>query len=154
MSTILLSFEPEWFRLLESGKKKFEYRKHFPTGKETTIYFYVSRPVKAITGIALFGERETLQDWLEKNSSRSCDVKNRILDFMNDNRFAIPMLSFTKTNEIPLDKLRADILGFIVPRMYYYLDDTPLLKYLQSNLIPLGQPITHDFQNLRDEDIC
>lgn len=28
MSTILLSFEPEWFSLLEKNIKKFEYRKH------------------------------------------------------------------------------------------------------------------------------
>lgn len=59
MSTILLSFEPEWFSLLENNIKKFEYRKHFPKGK-TTVYFYVSNPVKAITGIAEFDERHLM----------------------------------------------------------------------------------------------
>jgi iron(III) transport system permease protein len=40
MSTILLSFEPEWFSLLENGKKKFEYRKHFPDGAFGIILVY------------------------------------------------------------------------------------------------------------------
>ena len=61
MKTILLSFEPEWFHLLESGEKKFEYRKHFPT-EQTTAFFYVSVPEKMISGIAVFGEREKLSE--------------------------------------------------------------------------------------------
>lgn len=55
MSTVLLSFENEWFECLKKGIKKFEYRKHFLVGKTTTVYFYVSKPVKAICGIAIMG---------------------------------------------------------------------------------------------------
>lgn len=131
MNTILLSFEPEWFFLLESGQKKFEYRKHFPVGENTTVYFYVSNPIKAITGVAVFGKREKLIDWKEKYSDRPAEVMNRISEFMEDCTYAIPMLSFTKAIQIPLEKLRQDVENFIVPRMYYYLDDSDLLDYLK-----------------------
>ena len=73
MSTILLSFEAEWFKKLESGEKKLEYRKHFSKGK-TTVYFYVSQPVKAITGKAIFGEREALLDWKKRYHNRTQEV--------------------------------------------------------------------------------
>lgn len=73
MKTILLSFEPEWFHLLESGAKKFEYRKRFPE-EQTTAFFYVSAPEKMISGIAVFGERERLSDWPSKFSDRTPEV--------------------------------------------------------------------------------
>ena len=153
MSTILLSFECDWFSLLESGEKKFEYRKHFPKGK-TTVYFYVSKPVMAITGIAEFAEREELSDWLKKYEDRPSEVKERIADMMSDCKYAIPCVRFQKTNKIPLLKLRTDIDNFIVPRMYYYLDDLPMLKYLENTLKPIGNAIYHQFDVIADDDIC
>lgn len=154
MSTILLSFEPEWFSLLESGKKKFEYRKHFPDGGETTVYFYVSNPVKAITGVAVFGKKEKLSTWKEKYSDRPVKVTERISEFMEDCNYAIPMLSFTKTTRIPLKQLRTDIEGFIVPRMYYYIDDSDLLNYLKANLTSLEETHQNYFSFISDDDIC
>lgn len=154
MSTILLSFEPEWFSLLESGKKKFEYRKHFPDGDKTTVYFYVSNPVKAITGVAVFGNKEELCLWKEKYSDRPIEVKERISEFMEECNFAIPMLSFTRTIKISLKQLRTDIEGFIVPRMYYYIDDSDLLNYLKTNLTPLEETHQNDFSFISDDDIC
>ncbi len=35
---------------------------------------------------------------------------------------------------MPLEILGRDIPGFVVPQMYYYIDDTALLKYLLENL--------------------
>lgn len=153
MSTILLSFEPEWFHLLEKGKKKFEYRKHFPKDK-TTAYFYVSSPEKNISGIATFGERERLADWSVKYSNRPQQVKDRIADFTTDCNWAIPVLSFQKTSAISLEQLREDLPGFIVPRMYYYIDGTDLHKYLLANLQIVSPPIINSFAEVSDDDIC
>lgn len=153
MSSILLSFEPEWFHLLECGEKKFEYRKHFPADL-TTAYFYVSSPEKAITGIASFGMRESLNDWQVKYQERPQCVKDRIADFSSDCRWAIPVLSFQKTTAISLDQLRTDIPGFVVPRMYYYLDNTELLLYLKEKLIPIGPILENSFSVIADDDIC
>lgn len=153
MSTILLSFEPDWFYKLETGEKKFEYRKHFPEG-QTTVYFYVSQPVKAITGIAHFDVREKLEDWKVKYADRPQEVCDRIEDFSSDCRFAMPLLSFQPTNRIPLSQLQHDIPGFIVPRMYYYIDDSDLLLYLNRNLVPQGPALHHTFETIADNDIC
>ncbi len=153
MSTILLSFEPEWFSLLEKNIKKFEYRKHFPKGK-TTVYFYVSNPVKAITGIAEFDECQDLLSWKEKYNNRPVEVRKRIDVMAEDCRFVMPMLSFQKTTKIPLSKLKLDIPNFVVPRMYYYLDDLPLLEYLNSNLTPIGKKTINTFSEIEDCDIC
>ena len=153
MSTILLSFESDWFSLLESGDKKFEYRKHFPKGK-TTAYFYVSKPVMAITGIAEFDEREELLTWKEKYKDKPIQVLNRIDEMLTDCRFAVPCLTFQPTNQISLNQLRKDFDDFIVPRMYYYLDDLPLLDYLKKNLTPSKGKIVHNFELITNDDIC
>lgn len=38
--------------------------------------------------------------------------------------------------------------------MYYYLDDHPMLQYLEDNLIPIGEPIIHTFENITSNQIC
>ncbi|WP_448899648.1 hypothetical protein [Clostridium perfringens] len=73
---------------------------------------------------------------------------------MTDCRYAVPMKTFTKTNKIPLDKLRNDLPNFIVPRMYYYIDDSELLEYLQTNLLPTEDTRINDFSFIADIDIC
>lgn len=153
MSTILLSFEPEWFHMLEKGIKKFEYRKHFPRDK-TTAYFYVSSPEKVITGVASFGARERLTDWLVKYSDRPQNVKERIADFSMDCNWAVPVLSFQKTTAISLDQLRNDLPGFVVPRMYYYIDGTDLHKYLLANLQAVSPLLINSFTVVSDDEIC
>ena len=153
MKTILLSFEPKWFYLLASGKKKFEFRKHFPVGY-TTAFFYVSAPEKMISGIAVFGEREKLSGWPSKYCDLSSEAQARIAKFSTDPRWAMPILSFQKTSSISLEQLRRDLPGFIVPRMYYYIDDTDLLKYLESNLKPIGPLFENSFSHLSADDIC
>lgn len=153
MSTILLSFEPDWFFKLESGNKKFEYRKNFPTDK-VKAYFYVSTPIKAISGVADFEIRQSLSEWPTKYVDRPPEVLRRIEDFLSDCRFVMPVLRFQPTNRISLDTLRTDLPGFIVPRMYYYIDNTPLLSYLQIHLKPSSPLITNSFSCILDEDIC
>lgn len=153
MSTILLSFEPEWFDLIESGKKKFEYRKHFPKG-ETTVFFYVNAPVKGISGIARFAERECLEDWLKKYSDRPNVVQDRIKDFMSDCPFAMPLLRFQKTSVLHLEQIRKEYPTFIVPRMYYYIDDDPVLPYINPRLKLIGEPRIESIEEITDDDIC
>ena len=153
MSTILLSFEADWFKKIESGEKMFEYRKHFPKG-ETTVYFYVSHPVKAITGKAVFGPRESLLDWKERYQDKPQEVIDRIDEMLEACRFAMPMYSFQPTTKIPLEKLREDGPDFVVPRMYYYLDNLPLLSYIEDNLQPTAEKATYNFDKLADDDIC
>lgn len=55
---------------------------------------------------------------------------------------------------ISLQKIRSIFSLFVVPRMYYFIDDLPLLKYLESKLHPKCQLITHDFSKIDRNDIC
>lgn len=153
MRTILLSFTYDWFEVLQRGEKKFEYRKKFPEN-DTLVYFYVSRPVSAITGMAHFGKREELADWLVKYKDRSLGVRARIRDYLLDCRYAIPMDWFQKTNAIGLEQLRQEAPGFEVPRMYISLDGTELLEYLKREIKPIGKRMEFSFEEIKDEDIC
>lgn len=98
-------------------------------------------PIKAITGIGEFGNREELVTWLDKFSSRPDNVKRRIEDYLEDCNYVAPLLSFQKTNRLPLRDLQKDIPNFVVPRMYYYLDDLELLDYLNNKLEYIGTGI-------------
>lgn len=153
MRTILLSFDTEWFERLENNRLKFEYRKVLPAG-ELKVYFYVSSPTKAISGIAHFGDREELSTWLEKYSDRAGEVTERIHDYLQECRYAIRIKDFQKTNKITLTQLKNDIPDFIVPRMYYYLDNTELLEYLENNLVSQGEKYINTFDVIEDDDIC
>lgn len=73
---------------------------------------------------------------------------------MEDCNYAVPMLSFTKTIQIPLERLCQETEKFIVPRMYYYLDDSDLLDYLKANLTPVQETYINDFSIITDDDIC
>ena len=51
----ILSFKPEVYEKIKSGKKKFEHRRNFPD-EPIMAYMYVSAPIKAIKGIVLSAE--------------------------------------------------------------------------------------------------
>ena len=67
MNEIILSFKPEFFKALLTGKKHFEYRSRIPE-KETVAYLYLSSPAKMIVGKMILGQRNNIQNFL--NSSR------------------------------------------------------------------------------------
>jgi len=132
---------------------KFEYRKVLPA-EETRVYYYISHPVMAITSIAHYGPRENLKDWLALYGERSETVRNRILDYMTDCNYAVKIYEYIQTNKISLEQLRKDIPGFKPPRMYYFIDNTPLLDYLEKSLRPSGKRWEFTFEDVDDNDIC
>lgn len=154
MRTILLSIEKEWFEYIKDGKKKFEYRKKFPKDNLVQVFFYVSRPVKGICGRAVFGEREELYSWLDKYKNRNQDVIARIKDFLTECRYAMPILEFQPTEILHLKEIQKEIKDFVVPRMYYFIDNSKMLKYLNENLTPNGELVVNNFGNIKDEDLC
>ena len=67
---------------------------------------------------------------------------------------AMEITNFQNTNMIPLEQLRNDLPGFVVPQMYYYIEDSLLLEYLENNLKPEGDLIKHSFKNITSDMIC
>ena len=61
---------------------------------------------------------------------------------------------FENTNSIPLDKLRKDLTKFIVPQMYYFIENSELLSYLETYLKPDGIVVTHTYENVTSDMIC
>ena len=85
MRKMLLSFKPEVYEKIKSGKKKFEHRRNFPD-ESVMAYMYVSSPVKAITGIVYLGKRHCLFDWLGQFTRNYTQTVKRAAD--NKRRYA------------------------------------------------------------------
>lgn len=152
MRKMLLSFKADVYERLLTGEKIYEHRKVFPK-EPIEAYLYVSSPKKAITGIMHLNERINLIDWLEMYSYDS-EATGRIESCLKNNRYAMEIADFQATNEISLDRLRLEMPGFIVPQMYYFLDNSILLEYLERNLYAVDEKIIHDFSKVDSTQIC
>lgn len=151
---MLLSFRPDVYEKIKSGLKIFEHRRNFPD-EPIMAYMYVSSPVKAITGIVYLGKRHNLSDWLEEFKDDS-DAATRIKKYMETYhyRYAMEIDKFQETSQISLDDLRKNVPGFVAPQMYIYLDNTDLLKYIESNLEIKDVHIEHSFDEINGNQVC
>lgn len=152
MRTMLLSFKPSVFKKLLSGEKIYEHRKVFPD-EPIEAYLYVSAPVKSIVGILHLENRVLIESWLDKYSYNE-EAQKRIKAYLKTQKYAMEIKDFQNTNKISLEILRKDVPNFVVPQMYYYIDQTYLLDYLKKNLFPRGEKIKHDFDSISSEQIC
>ncbi|MBO5417279.1 MAG: hypothetical protein J6A50_01585 [Clostridia bacterium] len=152
MRTMLLSFKADVYKKVITGEKIYEHRKVFPD-EPIKAYLYVSTPIKAIVGIMHLNNKTAIEGWKEKYSNDE-KALTRIDKYLQHHKFAMEISDFQDTNKIPLEQLRIDLPGFVVPQMYYFIDETPLLDYLEQNLIPCGEKIVHDFSHRTSEQIC
>ncbi len=104
MRKILLSFKPFWFEKIKTGEKIFEYRKRF-CDESVIAYAYVSKPVMAVTGIVILGQRVSLDEW-KKEYKDDENVLNRINNFSKTNNYAMPILEFIPTTSIKLKDIQ------------------------------------------------
>lgn len=152
MRTMLLSFKPKVYDNIICGKKIYEHRRFFPD-EPIKAYMYVSSPVCAITGIVYLGKRHQLSDW-EQQFSYDEDAIKRIKHYRESYRYVMEIDEFQETTKISLAQLRNDLDKFVAPQMYYYLDGTELLQYLESNLENKDINIKHSFDNIQSDQIC
>lgn len=152
MRTMLLSFKPEVFEKIKSGEKIFEHRRVFPN-EPIKAFIYVSRPIQAIMGIVYLNNRVDIESWKEQYSYDS-DALKRIDKYLLQYRVAVQIKEFQNTSAITLNELKNKFPNFLIPQMYYFLDDLPLLKFLESNLKELNQPIKHNFDYIDSSLIC
>lgn len=113
----------------------------------------MSAPVKAIVGIMTLSNKVMIESWKEKFSYDKAAVE-RIDNYLKMHTVAMEITNFQNTNMIPLEQLRNDLPGFVVPQMYYYIEDSLLLEYLENNLKPEGELIKHSFENITSDMIC
>lgn len=152
MRTMLLSFKADVYQKVIVGEKIYEHRKVFPD-EPVKAYLYVSAPVKAVVGIMHLKNKTAIERWKEKYYYDKKAVE-RITNYLQQYRYAMEIVDFQNTNKIPLEQLRSDLPRFVVPQMYYFIDETPLLSYLEKKLIPCGEKIVHNFSNITSEQLC
>lgn len=143
MKKILLSLKPNWYDEIMSGKKIFEYRNRF-CEDEVIAYLYVSRPAMEIKGVLELGSRRSL--------SESIDLYGHDIDLIEimknqqvKHKYAIPIKSYQQTTVISLEELRYEFNGFMPPQMYYNLDGTKLLEFIDGNLTLVGEKKYNSF---------
>ena len=152
MRKILLSFSANVFDSVISGEKIYEHRNVFPDDR-VEAYLYLGAPYKCICGIMHLNKRIDMKEWLDKYRDDKAAV-SRIQKYLEKQKYAMEITDFQMTNRIPLEKLRKELDRFVVPQMYYYLEDTELLNYLKSNLTKEGKIIKHDFSHIESSQIC
>lgn len=152
MRKMLLSFSADVFERIQTGDKIYEHRRTFPN-EPIEAYLYVSRPVQSITGKLILKNRVEIVDWKEKFFDDKDAIK-RIDEYLKHYRYAMEISEYRETNSIHLSQLRRELEKFIVPQMYYYLDNTELLSYLDKCFFETGKVIKHDFSNITSNLIC
>lgn len=152
MRTLLLSLKPEVFEKILSGEKIYEHRRVFPS-ESVKAYIYVSRPIQALVGILYLDNKINIEDWKEKYKYDQ-EAQLRIDEYLKQHKVAMEITEFQNTNAIPLNKIKEVFPNFVIPQMYYYLENLPLLEYLEDNLIPVGKPVKHTFEDITSDMIC
>ena len=153
MRKMLLSFKPSVYKNIYAGVKIFEHRRNFPN-EPIMAYMYVSKPVRAITGIVYLNNRHKLIDW-EQDFDHDSEALQRIADYRKLYRYAMEIAEFQETNTISLDDLKRDLPRFVAPQSYIYLDNNPdLLKYIEDRIVEQGINVKHDFSVITSDQVC
>lgn len=152
MRKILLSFKTDVYDRVVAGTKIYEHRRVFPN-EPIEAYLYVSSPKQVITGKMILKNKQQLIDWLEKYESDS-EVCERISSYLQFYSCVMEIAEFQETTEIPLSELRSNLEKFIIPQIYYYIDDSPLLNYIEDHLLDKELHIVNDFSDVDKKYIC
>lgn len=152
MRTMLLSLKADVYNKVISGDKIYEHRKVFPD-EDVKAYIYVSNPIKAICGIMYLSNKTSLLNWREKYKDDE-ECVNRIDVYLYKHKFGMEINKFENSIPINLNTLRNDLTKFIVPQMYYFIENSELLEYLENNLTLDGTVITNTYQNVSSHMIC
>lgn len=138
MTAIILSFSPQVFPSLLTGKKQFEYRSRFPKG-ELRAYLYLSSPVKAIVGYLDLGERLEVASLLASDLGEP--IKTRLARFTET--YASPIKALGLFDEgLSLEDIRE--LGGQAPQSFVYAQTYPLLAEVLGNRSARTYPINPD----------
>ena len=150
--TLLLSLKPEVFETVLLGEKIYEHRRFFPN-EPVTAYICISRPVQALAGILYLYNKVNIEDWKEKYAYAP-EAVIRVDKYLAHHKVAMEIRKFQNTTQISLAEIRKEFPDFLIPQMYYYIDDFPLLDYLRQHQKATGKPITHEFDNITSDKIC
>ena len=153
MRTVLMSFWPSIYDRISISDKIFEYRYRY-CKEPTKVYMYVSKPIKQILGIIELGAPININQWKTEFSHLS-HMNTRIEQYLEKYTYAMPILSFQKTNGISLDILKENISNFNAPQSYIYVDrNKKLEEFLHQHVRLIEDKTINSFDNVIPDKIC
>lgn len=134
---VLMSLREEYYEVMLSGKKKYEYRTRY-LKDVSDAYIYISKTKKSIVAKIRFakpiiGNALDIACLALENEKGSFDDIKEYLH--NDIGYAMEVLSITPIKEVTLKELQEKFPDFVAPQSYYILDKKPeLLEFLESRI--------------------
>ena len=144
MQSYLMSIKKEPFDALVRGHKKHEFRRKFSEVRANfLVVFYVSSPVKAVTGVAEFGPviKDKIPALLDLVRTHTWDRPVELVAEYFEGcecGYALPLVSIRKFEKpISLEGLRKLIPGFRPPQSYLSLDN-PKYSKIKKGVLGYG----------------
>ena len=151
MGTVLLSLKPEAFQNVLSGKKYMSIERF--SMMDLLLHIFTSVDLSKRLLELCIQEKKEIIEW-KKTYKDDCAALERIDEYLKHHKVEMEIQKFQNTTSVSLGEIKKVFHKFIIPQMYYYLDDHPMLQYLEDNLIPIGEPIIHTFENITSNQIC
>lgn len=127
---IILSIYPKNIEKIESGIKKYEFRRSIYKNQDVkNAYVYALVPIKKIVGVFKIGQvvSGTPEDVWKKCGSVSGTTKESLMDYFKGKNtvYALEIIDY-KTFDVPIEP-RDYIEDFYPPQFFRYLEDSNIL---------------------------
>lgn len=109
--------------------------------------------MKSVCGIMHLSNKTSLLNW-KKQYRNDKECIKRIGNYLTQYKFGMEINRSENTIAIHLGQLREDLEKFIVPQMYYFVDNSELLNYLENNIRSDGTVVAHTYENITSDMIC
>lgn len=121
---VLMSLKEKPYRDIVCGRKLYEFRTRY-TRDESVAFIYVTRDVKAVCGLVFFDRPivGTDQEIAGLSENMNPGSYSYMMDYFSKGTgFAIPVKKVLEITPVPLEQIRQEVDGFVVPQSWYYLD--------------------------------
>lgn len=126
---VLMSLNPEYYRMLWKGLKRHEFRRRYLRGCSTTWYVYLNAPVSRLAaaielGSAIVNSPHVLAELAEQDGAGTGQA---VLAYLKDedHAFALPIRTVCEYEGLSAAELAAMLDGFQPPRGYTLIDEHP-----------------------------
>jgi predicted transcriptional regulator len=135
---VLMSLNPEYYKLIWQGLKRHEFRRRYLAGRPTTWFVYLTAPVSKLTAVidldtAIVDTPRRIADIAEQARA---DNGGSVYEYFQDleRGFAIPIKQVREYRGFTADEL-AEMLGsFHPPQGYTLVDRNPTLARVCDKL--------------------
>ena len=148
--TLLLSLQPQYWRLIIAKEKKYEYRRKFPK-YPVSAFIYASSPQKELVGKVEFGDPIIDQSKKIAKFADDCSPGSfgGVFEYLKglEYGYAVPILSYCTVEPTSLSMLRKTFPDFRPPQSYLVLDNyKEILSFF--NRLEMSEPYSFHHSQL------